>query len=223
MGARLADRRLAQRLCGLYAIADTGLLAAERFDAAVDAALRGGARLVQYRDKSTDADRRVRQAKRLVGFCRQYDALAIINDDVELAVVAEADGVHLGEFDGTIAAARGQLGAGRIIGRSCYDSLTAAHAASQDGADYIAFGAFYPSATKPNARRADADLLRRARAELTEPIAVIGGLTPDHAAPLIDAGADMVAAIGGLFGVGDVHKEAARFAALFDGGKSARQ
>jgi len=138
----------------------------------------------------------------------------IVNDDVDLAVQIGAAGVHLGEDDGDFAIARERLGVDAIIGVSCYDSLDRAHAAAEAGADYLAFGSFFASPTKPNARRATVELLRAAKS-LGPPIVAIGGITSDNASPLIDAGADFVAVISGIFAVDDVEQATRRYTTLF--------
>ena len=184
---------------GLYAITDGPR--ADLF-AAVEGALRGGAALLQYRDKSTDTPRRHSEACALRDLCRGYGAAFIVNDDVELAAACAADGVHLGEHDQSIARARARLGETAIVGVSCYASLERARAAAAAGADYLAFGAFFPSPTKPAAARAHVDLLRAAKV-LGLPLVAIGGITPDNAPALIAAGADFVAAVSGVFGTGD--------------------
>jgi thiamine-phosphate pyrophosphorylase len=180
---------------GLYAITD-----GPRDDllAAVDAALRGGAAVIQYRDKTSEAARRLAEASALVVACRSAGVPLIINDDIELAGTTGAAGVHLGEDDGAIDVARRRLGPDAIIGVSCYDSLERARVAAAAGADYLAFGAFFASPTKPHARHATPDLLRAARS-LGLPLVAIGGITPDNARPLVDAGADFVAVVSGVF------------------------
>lgn len=199
---------------GLYAITD-----GPRPDLlpAVEAVLSGGAAVVQYRDKTADADRRHAEAAALLALCRRFGVPLIVNDDVELAASIGADGVHVGEHDGDIAAARRQLGADAIIGVSCYDSLDRARQLAAAGADYLAFGAFFPSPTKPQARRARPDLLRDAK-PLGLPLVAIGGITPDNAQPLIDAGADFVAVISGVFAATDPSAAARRYANLFTKG-----
>jgi len=196
---------------GLYAITN-----GPRADllAACEAALRGGAAVLQYRDKTVDHARRRSEATALVALCARFGAPLIINDDVELAAAVVAAGVHLGEDDGDIAAARARLGENAIIGVSCYDSRTRARNLAIAGADYLAFGAFFPSPTKPLARRATPDLLIASRA-LHKPLLAIGGITPDNATPLIQAGADFVAAISGVFAVQDPQAAAHRYATLF--------
>jgi len=196
---------------GLYAITD-----GPRPDllAAVKAALRGGVALLQYRDKTADSARRAFEARALRELCARFEIPFIVNDDVELALAAGADGVHLGEDDGDIAAARARLGAGAIIGVSCYDSPARARHLAAAGADYLAFGAFFPSPTKPNARRATPEMLREAK-PLGLPLVAIGGVTPDNAQPLIDAGADFLAVISSIFAQADPEAAARRYAAMY--------
>lgn len=203
------------RLHGLYAIADTHYLDAARLAPAVEAAIAGGARVVQYRDKRHDAASRVRQARDLAAICRRHGVLFLVNDDVVLAEAAGADGVHLGHGDMPLAAARRLLGPGKIIGVSCYNELERALAAERAGADYVAFGSFFPSRTKPQAVRATPDLLRAAKQRLPIPVVAIGGITPENGAALIEAGADMLAVIEGVFAQPDVRAAAGRYARLF--------
>jgi len=181
---------------------------------AVESALNGGAAILQYRDKSGESERRHAEAASLLAACRRFGVPLIVNDDVDLAAAIGADGVHLGEHDGDIDAARTRLGAAAIIGVSCYDSIDRARQLAAAGADYLAFGAFFPSPTKPLARRAGAGLLRDAKS-LGLPLVAIGGITPDNAQPLIEAGADFVAAISGVFAAADPFAAARRYANLF--------
>jgi thiamine-phosphate pyrophosphorylase len=157
---------------------------------------------LQYRNKQADAALRRAQAGVLAAECRAARVPFIVNDDAQLAADVKADGVHLGEHDGTIAAARERLGRDAIVGVSCYDDPDRAREAAAGGADYLAFGAFHPSGTKPNARRATPDLLGDAR-RYQLPLVAIGGITPDNARPLIQAGADLVAIVGGVFDAPD--------------------
>ncbi|MEK7815994.1 MAG: thiamine phosphate synthase [Pseudomonadota bacterium] len=203
------------RLHGLYAIADTHYLDAARLAPAVEAAIAGGARVVQYRDKRHDAASRVRQALDLAAICRRHGVLFLVNDDVVLAEAAGADGVHLGRGDMPLSEARRRLGAEKIIGVSCYNELERALAAERTGADYVAFGSFFPSRTKPQAVRATPDLLRAAKQRLHIPVVAIGGITPENGAVLIEAGADMLAVIEGVFAQPDVSAAAKRYARLF--------
>jgi len=203
-------------LHGLYAIADTAVIPAAGVSAAVRAALAGGASAVQYRDKGVDAERRLADARVLAQLCRQAGALFIVNDDAELAAASGADGVHVGREDAALDACRDRLGADAVIGISCYNRLELALEAERGGADYVAFGSFFPSRVKPDAVRATPALLREARARLRVPIAAIGGITPDNAAALIAAGADALAVITGVFAQPDVEAAARRYARLFD-------
>jgi thiamine-phosphate pyrophosphorylase len=203
---------------GLYAIADTRYLDDARIEAAVAEAIAGGARIIQYRDKTDNALERTRQASELAALCRQHDVIFIVNDDVALAKQAGADGVHLGREDTSLAQARAQLGPRAIIGVSCYNELERALRAQADGADYVAFGRFFPSRTKPRAVPADVALLRAARQKLRVPIVAIGGITPENGAALIAAGADALAVIEGVFGQADVRAAAQRYARLFTKG-----
>lgn len=201
---------------GLYAITDSALHAGPDLERVVGRAIDGGARIVQYRDKSEDADRRRDEATRLGRLCRARGVPLIVNDDVELALRARADGVHIGREDATLAAARARLGAGFIIGVSCYDDVDRAILAEGLGADYVAFGAMFPSGTKPGATRASVDTILAARERLRLPIAAIGGITPENAGSLLDAGVDMLAVVRGVFGHDDPAVPARRFRELFD-------
>ena len=196
---------------GLYAITDG---ARGNLLAACESALAGGAVLLQYRDKTRHAARRLEEARALAVIAARHRVPLIVNDDIELARAAGAAGVHLGEDDVDVASARTRLGPDAIIGVSCYDSLERARKLAAEGADYLAFGAFFPSPTKPNARRATTALLRDAKA-IGLPLVAIGGITPDNAPALIDAGANFVAAISALFTSADIEATARRFTQPF--------
>lgn len=198
---------------GLYAITDTDLLAGRLTDA-VEAALQGGAVAVQYRDKRTDTSRRLEEAIALRLLCRRYRIPLLINDDVELCVAVGADGVHLGQSDVSLAAARQRLGPDALIGATCHDSLALAATAVAGGASYLAFGAMYPSATKPGAASASLDTLGAAR-RWGLPVVAIGGIRADNAAPVIAAGADCVAVIGDLWSAADIAGRARAISCLF--------
>jgi len=200
---------------GLYVITDTALLAERGLLSTVEAALAGGARMLQYRDKGTDQPRRYQEAAALQGLCAQYQVPLLINDDMALALAVGAAGVHLGEQDGRVSDARSRLGAQAIIGVSCYNELQRVRQAQADGADYVALGSFFRSATKPTARVAELALLPVAKALCSLPLVAIGGITPDRGATLIAAGADWLAVIQGVFAQADVQGAAAQFAALF--------
>ncbi|KPA89143.1 MULTISPECIES: thiamine phosphate synthase [Pseudomonas] len=204
------------KLRGLYAITDSQLLAG-KFLAHVEAALEGGVTLLQYRDKSTDEARRLREAEALLRLCERYGTRLIINDDAELAARLGV-GVHLGQTDGPLTPARALLGSRAIIGATCHAQLELAEQAAREGASYVAFGRFFNSNTKPGAPAADIALLERARPALHLPICVIGGITLDNAAPLVAQGADLLAVIHGLFGAEsaqEVTRRARAFNALF--------
>ncbi len=182
---------------GLYAITQTDHKTIDTIIGEVAAAIRGGAAVVQYRDKNPiDA---VLLARELVKLCHRHGVPLIINDDVELAVQSGADGVHLGKEDGHITEARKRLGANAIIGVSCYNSVEHAVATEREGATYVAFGRFFPSSSKPLASPAQIETLRQAKSALHIPIVAIGGILPDNGAPLLKAGADLLAVIGGIF------------------------
>lgn len=199
-------------LQGLYAITDSQLMPDDdTLLTQVEHALRGGAAIVQYRDKSTDHRQRLRQAQALRQLCHDYQRYLLINDDVTLARESQAHGVHLGQSDGSLAAARTTLGKDAIIGITCHDQLALAQHAEQEGADYVAFGAFYPSKTKPNASTAPLALLTEAKSRLSRPIVAIGGITVDNAPQTIQAGADMLAVIHALFSAPDIEQQAQRF------------
>ena len=207
---------MTHRLHGLYAITDDRRAGPRALCTAVSAALRGGARIVQYRDKGHDPARRLAEAQALAALCRSHRAVFLVNDDLDRAVAAGADGVHLGRDDPDVAAARSRLPAPGLIGVSCYNRLETDRQAAALGADYIAFGSFFPSPTKPDAVRAGPDLLVSARRELALPAVAIGGITPENGRPLITAGADMLAVVSGVFNDGlDPRQAAASYAELF--------
>jgi thiamine-phosphate pyrophosphorylase len=198
---------------GLYAItpdcSDTQELLRK-----VRLALEGGASALQYRNKTADQALRQNQAQALRELTLEFGVPLIINDDVYLADRAAADGVHLGAADASLAAARTALGQGKIIGVSCYNRLSLAQEAASAGADYVAFGAFFPSAVKPGAVTADIELLRHAR-ELNLPLVAIGGITIANGAALVQAGARALAVITALFEAANIRAAAQDFSKLF--------
>lgn len=205
---------LQPRIEGLYAItpdvADTADLVA-----LIQQALASGARLVQYRNKTADATLRLEQAQALVNLCRKFKVPLIINDHLDLAIEVGAEGVHVGREDASVTAARRRLGSGKIVGVSCYNRLESAIEAERQGADYVAFGAFFVSATKPGAVTAPIGLLSQAKQKLHVPVVAIGGITPHHAAELIRQGADAIAASNALFGTPGTQSAAENFSRLF--------
>lgn len=206
------------KLAGLYAITPDDPLP-PRLTALVSAALEGGVKWVQYRNKSASPLLRHQQAIELLRLCRAAGARLIINDDVWLAVEIGADGAHLGRDDapgGSLAAARDALGPKRILGVSCYNELARAEEAAAAGADYLAFGSMFSSRTKPAAVRAPLELLGEARRRFGLPIAAIGGITLENAPQLIAAGADILAVVSDLFDAMDIKARAEAYQELFN-------
>ncbi|HSG21860.1 MAG TPA: thiamine phosphate synthase [Azonexus sp.] len=206
---------MADKLRGLYAITPESTDGRQLL-ADVEAALAGGCRIVQFRDKLSDAPERVRRARALRELTRRFGARLLINDDLALAFLVDADGVHLGKDDGNLIVTRAILGPGKILGASCYADFSAAQQAAAAGADYVAFGAVYPSLTKPAAATATVDLFFQAKATLTAASCAIGGITLANAPPLIAAGADMLAVITDLFSAPDIAARAAAYQRLFE-------
>ena len=208
---------MTERLRGLYVITDHALSVQRNLPlpTMVEAAIRGGARIVQYRNKTSSPAVRQREAQTLADLCRTREVVFLINDDIPLALAVGADGVHLGQSDSAISPARDLLGAQRLIGVTCHDRLDLALAAQHTGADYVAFGRFYPSVSKPEAPPASLATLQQAHAQLTIPIAAIGGITPANAPSLLEHGADMLAVIHGVFGAADIAAAAGEYARLF--------
>jgi thiamine-phosphate pyrophosphorylase len=182
---------------GLYAITQTANKSCDTVINEVASAIKGGAVVVQYRDKNPlDAPFLARE---LVKICHRHNVPLLINDDIELAVLVGADGVHLGREDGAVAQAKKRLGSDAIIGVSCYDFVELAIAAETQGATYAAFGRFFPSSSKPLAAPSHIETLRQAKLALTIPIVAIGGILPENGGQLLAAGADLLAVIGGVF------------------------
>ncbi|MDD7806091.1 MAG: thiamine phosphate synthase [Endozoicomonas sp. (ex Botrylloides leachii)] len=201
---------------GLYGITDSRLQSDDQtMMKTVELALLGGMKVLQYRDKSHDKNKRIRQAEVLKVLCHSHQALLIINDDIELAAEVEADGVHLGQQDASITHARRRLGEYAILGISAENSLQQAHIAIDQGADYIAFGRFFPSQTKPDAKPATLSVLSAAQEAFNQPIVAIGGITVDNAPDVIAAGADMVAVVNNLFAAPDIQLRARQFSQMF--------
>jgi thiamine-phosphate pyrophosphorylase len=214
-----ARKMMRRKISGLYAItpdmADTPCLVEM-----TQMVLAGGARLVQYRSKTHDSTLRLEQAHALAHLCRRFRVPFIVNDYPDLAVEVDADGVHLGRDDAKISEVRRDLGPEKIIGVSCYDRLEYAVEAERQGADYVAFGAFFASITKPGAVSAPIDLLCDAKRKLHIPIVAIGGITSENALELIGHGADVVAVSNALFNDGNIQSAAESFSGLFRPGQS---
>ena len=201
------------KLQGLYGITD-GSTGKELLHK-VTQAIHGGLNVLQYRSKSKDYHQRLDDALGLRELCCTYHIPFIINDDITLAKILYADGVHLGQHDGTVQEARAYLGNDAIIGVSCYNQIGLALQAQAQGANYVAFGAFFNSPTKPLAPSASMHTLRQAKQRIHIPICGIGGITLDNASQLIDNGSDMVAVISSLFSAPDIDATAQQFSRLF--------
>lgn len=200
---------------GLYAITpdidDTDLLIKK-----VEAALQGGINILQYRNKPASHKLQTQQARALLPLCRQFNVPLIINDSVKLCLTLDADGVHLGADDGNLAEVRARIGAGKILGASCYNRFDLALSAEKQGADYVAFGACFASKTKPNAPVADLSLFNRARDELNIASVAIGGISLQLAPQVIQAGADAIAVIQAIFAADDVKLASQQFSQLLN-------
>lgn len=200
---------------GLYVITDGRHQSPAQLVERVGLAIAGGATLVQYRAKNITPAQRLAEAAALSELCRAQGIPLIINDDTELAARVGAAGVHLGRDDTPLALARERLGERALIGISCYNRLDAAINAQRDGADYVAFGSFFPSSTKPGAVSAPLTLLQQARRRLSIPVVAIGGITVGNGANLIRNGATALAVVSGVFASPDIRAAAAAYARLF--------
>ncbi len=198
---------------GLYAITQTEGKNNSEILQQVEAALRGGTQVLQYRDKTER--NKAELGKQLLQLCKRYQVPLLINDDAVLAKQIGADGVHVGKDDGSISTAREILGSQAIIGQSCYNDLDLARTAQQNGADYVAFGRFFPSGSKPLAAPAEIETLHRAKSHIHLPVVAIGGILPENGGSLLAAGANLLAVIGGIFD--DQAEQAARaYSKLFE-------
>jgi len=199
---------------GLYAItpdsADLNTLIQK-----TKSAIEGGAFMVQYRSKIQDRDVKMQQCAAILRLCREHNVPCIVNDDVEMCRTLKADGVHLGEEDDNIAEVRHILGEDAIIGSSCYDQLDRAKSAQKEGASYVAFGAMFPTSTKPNAPRASLALLKEAKREIQIPIVAIGGITVNNAHDVIKTGIDAIAVITSLYEAKSIKETAETFVKMF--------
>lgn len=204
------------RYPALYLITDHDQKPEEQLFSDIETVLAAGVPVIQYRDKSGNAGKRLRQARELRRLTSASNALLIINDDIQLASQVNADGVHLGREDGRIVEAREQLGNTAIIGVSCYNDLSLAREAHEQNANYIAFGRFFSSGTKPDAVQADISLISQARQISDLPLVAIGGITPENAQPLLEAGIDLLAVIQAVFGEHDVRLATQNFTQLLD-------
>ena len=197
---------------GLYAITESN---SKNLIENVTLALKGGIKILQYRNKQASSQQKQQEAQALAALCKKFNTPFIINDDIQLAQKVRADGVHLGRDDGSILEARAQLGDKAMIGVTCYQDIEIARQAEKLGANYVAFGSFFASPTKPQAPRAGIKLLQQAKQEISLPICCIGGITLDNASTLIDNGADMIAVISSLFASDNITVTAQQFTRKF--------
>jgi len=200
---------------GVYAITDPGLLSDNILYDRVSQAIDAGISVLQYRNKTASYDLQQQQSEKLNNLCKKNQVLFIINDSIQLAKQISADGVHLGKEDNNISHAREELGEKAIIGISCYNQLPRAIEAQQQGADYIALGRFFPSKTKPHAIAADPQIITQAKQKISIPIVAIGGITAENASTVINAGADSIAVINGIFAQKNVFNAVEELAQLF--------
>jgi len=206
-----------KKLKGLYAITDTKLMG-ENLLSMAEQAIKGGVAILQYRNKTAPMKQQEKEALALAALCKKNNVLFLINDNIELAIKVKADGVHLGQSDSNIQQARAQLG-NKIIGVTCHNDIELARLAQQQGADYVAFGRFYTSQTKPSASPAKPSILSEAKKNLSLPIAAIGGITLETASILLNQGADMLAVIQGIFAQDDVSAVSQQFVEIIDSPK----
>ena len=200
---------------GLYVITDENLIADSELRHSVEQAIIGGARVVQYRNKSSDFLTKVSQAETILQVCNLHSVPLIINDDISLCAEVGADGVHLGQDDADIADAKDHLGSDAIVGITCHDSIDLALKAQEQGADYVAFGRFFPSLTKPGAKPADVSVLKKAKLMLNIPTVAIGGINIENAEQIINAGASSIAVAGAVFADADPKTQAEKLSSLF--------
>ena len=200
---------------GLYVITDENLIAESDLKRYVEQAILGGAKVVQYRNKHSDYETKVTQAEAILQLCNLHSVPLIINDDISLCAEVGADGVHLGQEDSDIADAKDHLGSDAIIGITCHDSIDLAIKAQELGADYVAFGRFFPSQTKPDAKPADISVLEKAQSMLNIPTVAIGGINIENAEQVINAGASSIAVAGAVFANADPKGQAEKLSKLF--------
>ena len=207
-----------KRLAGLYVVTDRPMCLERSMsvDKIVALAIAGGARIIQYRNKQSPKAIRLYEAEQLAKLCKKLNTTLLINDDVDIAIEVNADGVHLGQEDTGLAEARARLGPDKIIGITCHNDIELARRAQAGGADYVAFGRFFPSLSKPSAPAASVEILQQAHQELDIPICAIGGITLDNAPELIKSGADMIAVVNAIFGAWKITQAAKSFSQLFD-------
>lgn len=183
--------------------------------AATELALQQGTALVQYRHKTAGPAQRREQASALLALCRRYNVPLVINDHVALCIELDADGIHVGGTDASIAEVRKAVGPDKIVGASCYGTLQLARDAWRDGASYVAFGGFYPSRVKKYDFRTAPEIIAQSKKEIPLPVVVIGGITLENAVPLVAQGADMVAVISSVYLVPEEERKTRELADLY--------
>lgn len=203
-----------QEISGLYAITPD-LENTNDLLNKVQQALEGRVQLIQYRNKLANEILRRKQAKLLLQLCREYGIPLVINDHLDLAIEIDADGLHVGQDDISVTQARNQFGQDKIIGASCYNNLDLAVQAEKEGADYVAFGAFFSSLTKPNTISVTMDLVDQAKKKISLPIVAIGGIKLANARTVIQGGCAAVAVCNDLFHTENIKATATQYSQLF--------
>ena len=207
------------RLKGLYAITDSKLMGSDLI-LKTEQAILGGINILQYRNKTIPFDQQEQEVLKLAQLCKNNNVLFLINDNVELALKVNADGVHLGQEDTSLQEAREQLGKDKIIGVTCHNKIELAVEAQTKGADYVAFGRFFNSKTKPSAPPAELSLISEAKKSISIPIVAIGGITQETAPLLLEEGVDVLAIIRGIFGQDDILSATQQFVEIIDSTKA---
>jgi thiamine-phosphate pyrophosphorylase len=201
-------------LNGLYVITDKRLIKRDSFVDTVEMAIKGGARIVQLREKETPDDEIINLGKAILNVTKKYSVPLIINDSPDLTKKIGADGIHLGGHDTSVEKARSILGSNSIIGVSCYNQIERGLNAVKSGADYVAFGTPYNTPTKPDREPTSIDILNQAVKSINIPIFAIGGITKDNAKPILETGVDGIAVITSVFGSSDPETAARELANL---------
>jgi thiamine-phosphate pyrophosphorylase len=202
---------------GLYVITDEKLIPRKRFVETVEKAIKGGAKIVQLREKKSSRDEILRLAGELLKLTRRYNVPLIINDNLEIARDLAAEGVHLGQDDASLAEARRVLGNSAIIGVSCYSSIERGIEAYKQGADYLAFGTPFFTPTKPDRQPTSFEILKEAKRVIPKiPIFAIGGITPQNVGSVLETGVDGIAVITSVFGSSDPEKVSRQLSAFFE-------
>ena len=207
------------KLIGLYAITDSKLMGSDLISKTEQAIL-GGINILQYRNKTAPLEQQEQEALKLAQLCKKNNVLFLINDNVELALNVNADGVHLGQEDTPLQQAREQLGKDKVIGVTCNNKIELAVEAQKKGADYVAFGRFFNSETKPSAPPAELSLISESKKSISIPIVAIGGITQEMAPLLLKEGVDMLAVIHGIFGQDDILSASRQFVEILDSTKA---